>query len=165
MSKCIDGIIGHAIGDAMGVPTEFLIREKLQKHPVTKMIGYGSHNVPAGCWSDDTTMEVCLIESFIKNNGFNYDDIMHNFYDWLKEAKFTATDEQFDAGRTCIQSIINWSKGVEPLECGLKDEFDNGNGSLMRILPTALFHTTDLAFEPVHYPEKIYDLKLQYGVF
>ena len=139
MSKCIDGIIGHAIGDAMGVPTEFLIGEKLQKHPVTKMIGYGSHNVPAGCWSDDTTMEVCLIESFIKNNGFNYDDIMHNFYDWLKEAKFTATDEQFDAGRTCIQSIINWSKGVEPLECGLKDEFDNGNGSLMRILPVALY--------------------------
>ena len=40
MSKVIDSIIGHAIGDAMGVPTEFCIREKLQSHPVTKMIGY-----------------------------------------------------------------------------------------------------------------------------
>ena len=27
MSKYIDSIIGHAIGDAMGVPTEFFIRE------------------------------------------------------------------------------------------------------------------------------------------
>lgn len=139
MSKCIDGILGHAIGDAMGVPTEFLIREKLQKHPVVKMIGYGSHDVPAGCWSDDTTMEVCLLEAFIKNKEFNYEDTMHNFYDWLQEAKFTATDEQFDAGRTCIQAIINWSKGVQPLECGLKNESDNGNGSLMRILPVALY--------------------------
>ena len=27
MSKYVDAIIGHAIGDAMGVPTEFCIRE------------------------------------------------------------------------------------------------------------------------------------------
>lgn len=139
MSKVVDSIIGHAIGDAMGVPTEFMIREKLQKHPVIKMIGYGSHDVPAGCWSDDTTMEVCLLESFIKNKEFNYDDIMHNFYDWLHDAKFTATGEQFDAGRTCIEAIINWSKGIEPLKCGLKNESNNGNGSLMRILPVALY--------------------------
>ena len=47
MSKYVDGIIGHAIADAMGVPTEFCIREKLQNKKVTDMIGYGSHDVPA----------------------------------------------------------------------------------------------------------------------
>ena len=29
MSKITDSIIGHAIGDAMGMPTEFCIREHL----------------------------------------------------------------------------------------------------------------------------------------
>ncbi len=139
MSKVVDSIIGHAIGDAMGVPTEFCIREKLQKHPVTKMIGYGQHPVPAGCFSDDTSMELALIDSYINKGKFDYDDIMKNFYYWLHDSKFTATDEVFDAGRTCIQAIINYSKGKEPLECGLKEEYNNGNGSLMRILPVALY--------------------------
>ena len=139
MSKVVDSIIGHAIGDAMGVPTEFCIREKLQRHPVTKMIGYGQHDVPAGCFSDDTSMELALIDSYVNKGIFDYDDIMTNFYYWLHDAKFTATDEVFDAGRTCIQAIINYSKGFEPLECGLKGEDNNGNGSLMRILPVALY--------------------------
>ena len=139
MSKVIDSIIGHAIGDAMGVPTEFCIREKLQKHPVVKMIGYGQHDVPAGCYSDDTCMELALIDSFNNKGKFDYDDIMTNFYYWLHDSKYTATEEVFDAGRTCIQAIINFSKGMKPLDCGLKGEDNNGNGSLMRILPVALY--------------------------
>lgn len=145
MSKYVDGIIGHAIADAMGVPTEFCIREKLQRNKVTDMIGYGSHDVPAGTWSDDTTMEIALIDSYVNKGKFDYDDIMVCFYHWLNDAKYTATNEVFDAGRTCIQAIINYSKGKEPLDCGLKDEFSNGNGSLMRILPVALYcHTKNL---------------------
>lgn len=58
MSKVRDGVIGHAIGDAMGVPLEFSIREKLLEHPVTSMRGYGSHPVPEVTWSDNTSMEI-----------------------------------------------------------------------------------------------------------
>ena len=39
MSKITDSIIGNAIGDAMGMPTEFCIREQLLKKPVVDMIG------------------------------------------------------------------------------------------------------------------------------
>ena len=87
MSKIIDGIIGHAIGDAMGVPIEFCEREKLLQHPVKKMIGYGSYDVPEGTWSDDTSMEVATIESIINKKEIDYKDIMMNFYYWLKEGK------------------------------------------------------------------------------
>lgn len=140
MSKIKDGVIGHAIGDAMGVPVEFCIREKLLAHPVTKMIGYGSHDVPSGTWSDDTSMEIATMDSMINQGGkINCEDIMMNFYYWLKEAKYTPYDEVFDAGRTCIKSIINFSKGYDILECGQKDEYSNGNGSLMRILPIAYY--------------------------
>ena len=38
MSKYVDSIIGHAIGDAMGVPTEFRDRETLLMNPVVEMI-------------------------------------------------------------------------------------------------------------------------------
>ena len=53
-----NGIIGLAIGDAMGVPLEFCKREDLIKNPTTTMKGYGSHDVPKGSWSDDTSMTI-----------------------------------------------------------------------------------------------------------
>ena len=62
-----DSVFGFAIGDAMGVPIEFAAREKLLKKPVTKMIGYGSHNVPEGCWSDDTSMILATMDSITRS--------------------------------------------------------------------------------------------------
>lgn len=140
MSKVVDAVIGHAIGDAMGVPTEFCIREKLFKNPVTEMIGYGSHPVPEGTWSDDTSMSIATMDAIINDDGeINLKDIMMNFYYWLKEVKFTPHGEVFDAGKTCIKAVINFSKGVGVDKCGLDDIYSNGNGSLMRIYPIALY--------------------------
>ena len=139
MSKVKDGFFGHAIGDAMGVPIEFKDREELLKKPVTSMIGYGSHSIPEVTWSDDTSMEIATIDSIVNKKKIDYQDIMMNFYYWLKDNKYTPHGEVFDAGRTCVQSIVNFSKGIELLECGQRDIYSNGNGSLMRILPVAYY--------------------------
>lgn len=139
MSKFVDAIIGHAVGDAMGVPTEFCIREYLLKHPVKDMIESDKTGQPAGSWSDDTSMEIATIDSFIKNKKFDYEDIMIKWEEWINQAKYTANNETFDVGRTCLRAIYNHSSGLEPLECGIDGEQSNGNGSLMRILPVALY--------------------------
>lgn len=139
MSKFVDSIIGHAVGDAMGVPTEFCIREHLLSNPVKEMIGSDKTGQPAGSWSDDTSMEIATIDSFIQNKGFNYDDIMYKWEEWINKAKYTANNDTFDVGRTCLRAIRNHSLGNDPLECGVDGEQANGNGSLMRILPVALY--------------------------
>ncbi len=59
-------IIGHAIGDALGVPVEFRTREELAQKPVFEMTGYGTHKQPPGTWSDDTSMTICLLESMAR---------------------------------------------------------------------------------------------------
>ena len=130
-----NGVIGLAIGDAMGVPLEFCIREKLQKNITIEMLGYGSHNVPKGTWSDDTSMTLGLIDAINKTGNIVPSDIADNFVKWAEKAEFTATGVRFDIGRTCLRAIVNYEKGINPTECGLDDEFSNGNGSLMRILP------------------------------
>lgn len=56
-------VIGHAVGDALGVPVEFCEREELAKNPVTDMRGFGSYPVPAGAWSDDTGMSLAALDS------------------------------------------------------------------------------------------------------
>lgn len=66
MSKFIDSILGHAVGDAMGVPTEFCIREYLLKNPVKEMIGSDKTGQPVESWSDDTSMEIVTINSLFK---------------------------------------------------------------------------------------------------
>lgn len=47
---------------------------------------------------------------------------------------------------------------MEPLECGGKAEWENGNGSLMRILPAALYWSEGLATDDMDGKEFIYDL-------
>lgn len=130
-----DGIIGLAIGDAMGVPLEFCIREKLMAHPTREMIGYGSHNVPKGSWSDDTSMTLCLIDAINNSGEINPDDIATNFVKWAENGEFTPEGKRFGIGRTCMKAIINYERGFKAIESGLDNELSNGNGSLMRIAP------------------------------
>lgn len=139
MSKFVDSLLGHAVGDAMGVPTEFCLREKLLKNPVTKMVGSDTTGQPAGSWSDDTSMVIATIDSYIQNNKFDYDDMMNKWEEWINESKYTANNDTFDVGRTCLKAIRNHSLGCKPLDCGIDGEQNNGNGSLMRILPVALY--------------------------
>ena len=56
-------MFGHAIADAMGVPVEFSTRSQRRCDPVTGYRGYGAHDVPAGTWSDDTSMALATIDS------------------------------------------------------------------------------------------------------
>lgn len=138
--KYIDGLMGFAIGDAMGVPLEFQTRDELLKKPVTKMIGYGTHNVPEGTWSDDTSMLIATIDSINNKNGIDYDDIALNFVAFKNHASYTAIHEVFDIGKTCSAAISNYDEERKnPTTCGLDDINSNGNGSLMRILPVAYY--------------------------
>ena len=138
--KYIDGLMGFVIGDAMGVPLEFKLRKELLEKPVTKMIGYGTHNQPEGTWSDDTSMMIATIDSINSKNGIDFYDIALKFAAFKNHAQYTPNREVFDIGNTCARAIDNFEENHDdPLTCGLKDFNSNGNGSLMRILPIAYY--------------------------
>lgn len=139
MGKVYDGIIGVAIGDALGVPVEFVSREELAKSPLTGMQSYGTHNQPAGTWSDDTSLTLALMDSIAYRQAIDYHDIMDKFLQWFLYGAYTATEKVFDVGRATSRAIMNFGSGMNPLECGGASEYENGNGSLMRILPTAYY--------------------------
>lgn len=138
------GIIGHVVGDALGVPVEFKSRKELKKDPVTDMQGYGSYNQPPGTWSDDSSLTLCLLESLLK--GYDLNDQAEKFISWLDDAYWTARGETFDVGNTTRNSISNLRQGIQPTKAGAAGERDNGNGSLMRILPLA-FYLIDMQSE------------------
>lgn len=141
-NQYLGAIIGHAVGDAMGFPTEFSKREELLKNPVLEMIDSPDVGQPAGSWSDDTAMEIATIDSFIHKKCFDYKDIMDRWVQWISESEYTPTGVIFDIGRTCLKAIKKYCNGTEPLRCGSTSINENGNGSLMRILPVALYAYT-----------------------
>ena len=128
-----DILLGTAIGDALGLPVQFLDREVVAKNPVTTMMGYGQFNVPAGTWSDDSSLSLCLAESLCK--GYDLSDIANNFVKWMFEGFWTPFNKAFDIGKTTYFAVVNLRNGVSPYLAGMDRERDNGNGSLMRILP------------------------------
>lgn len=141
MSIVKDSLYGFIVGDAMGVPIEFEDREKLINKPVTSMLGYGSHDVEAGVYSDDTSMTLATMDSIIKQNGIiNYNDIADRFCNWVNNNEYTATNKIFDIGMTTKYALIKYfNNKIDATMCGGTNINENGNGSLMRMLPIALY--------------------------
>ena len=132
-------MLGHAVGDALGVPVEFCDREELDEKPVTDMLGYGTYPYPEGCWSDDTSMSLAALDS-LSGGKTDFEDVMLKFCEWYYEDKYTPTGETFDVGNTCSSAIENYFVHRKPInECGMTGDYSNGNGSLMRIHPFVLY--------------------------
>lgn len=128
-----EAILGHAIGDAMGVPFEFRARDTFQ---VTNYEGFGAWDVPAGSFSDDSSMLFCTMVHMIE--GSSITDLKHKFCDWLYDGFWTYNGaSSFDVGNTTKLAIDTWLQ--HGFEADLpQDERQNGNGALMRILPVML---------------------------
>ena len=134
-------ILGHAVGDALGVPVQFKYRDYFDNTPYFDMSGYTNYPFPPGTWSDDTSMSLCALKSLIDKKDIDYRDIMNNFCKWFFDNDFTPCGECFDVGMTCQIAITNYKFNTNnnPILCGLADEYSNGNGSLMRINPFVLY--------------------------
>lgn len=135
----LDGVMGVIVGDALGLPVQFLDREEIKQNPVTGMSGYGTFNLPEGTWSDDGSLTLATLESILNKKEVDCEDIMENFADWLVDGKFTPFGYAFDQGNTCTRAIMQYAINGDIENCGLKGEWTNGNGALMRIMPVCLF--------------------------
>ena len=140
--KVKDGIMGLVIGDALGVPVEFTQRYERESDPVTCMRCCGTYNMPAGTWSDDSSMTIATMASIINVRGIDYEAIMGEFCEWLFNEKYVQY-RVFDYGNTTGRALYKSRGGTPALECGGTGDRDNGNGSLMRILPLAFIPDID----------------------
>lgn len=131
------GIFGVCIGDALGVPVEFKTREDLKRSPVTRMLEYMSWNQPKGTWSDDSSLTLCLADELAK--GYDLEKIGQSFVKWNRYGHWTAHGKLFDIGGTTKHAIARLIKGESARFSGNIFAEDNGNGSLMRILPLAFY--------------------------
>lgn len=150
--KYKNAILSSIIGDALGVPVEFSTRQELALCAVKNMLGYGRYDLPEGTWSDDSSMILSTMESLI--NGYNLEDLAESFCQWLFDGKWTPYGYAFDSGITTFTALDNIRSGAKKVtNSGQDSEDDNGNGSLMRMVPVALYFSKeeiDTFLEKIH---------------
>lgn len=141
------GVLGLAIGDALGVPFEFNSRRQMERSPAFSFTAGGVWEQPAGTWSDDTSMTLATIGAL---NKYDWDvtdnclaDIMNNFLRWYLRGDYAACGNRFDIGNTCEKAIREWRKHMlteDNFKCTGVGGQAYGNGALMRILPCIFLH-------------------------
>lgn len=136
----LGGIFGLAAGDALGCPVQFRTREEMDDNPVTDMIGHGTYDMPAGSWTDDTSLALATMDSILGCGHLDFAAVMHCFGQWLLKGRYTPFGKAYDIGHGTMDSILCFlNNGFDVTTCGGAEEYNNGNGSLMRILPVCLY--------------------------
>ena len=88
--KIYGTLFGQAIGDALGLGTEFMTKVEAQEKYPNGLKEYGQiirdyHRAKfqLGRWSDDTDMMLCIASAMIEDKGINLHTIAKNFKNWL----------------------------------------------------------------------------------
>ena len=90
MDRIRGTIYGQAVGDALGLGTEFMNDDEMSRVYPKGITHYSeiyqdSHRRrwKIGDWTDDTDMMLCIAKALIKDKGVNLKSIAQNFKDWL----------------------------------------------------------------------------------
>lgn len=126
---------GHLVGDAVGVPYEFREPEHIGE---VRFGEIGTHGQPPGTWSDDGALMLALLDSLV-SVGFDPEDQGRRAVEWRRQGAYTPDGEVFDIGGTTIAALTALEAGTPAEEAGPTGERSQSNGSLMRILPLALW--------------------------
>ena len=85
-------IFGQAIGDALGLGTEFMSRDEVLTNYPNGLSDYNQiiqdphrRRWMPGEWTDDTDMMLCITNAMLEKRGIKVDAIAHNFKKWFKE--------------------------------------------------------------------------------
>ena len=124
---------GLIVGDAFGSPIQFTSKDG---HPwITEMEPCPVFNLPAGYWTDDSSMALCVMDSFVRKGGYDLADIGQTFVRWLYEGYLSSKDGQaFDVGGATYSAGLALRRGS--LVNGTEES--QGNGSIMRFAPSYL---------------------------
>ena len=128
--------LGLALGDALGATTEFMTPTeiKAQYRVHNKIRGGGWLGVKPGQVTDDTEMSLAIAQAIDTADGWTLQGIAENFLAWMR-------GKPIDMGSTVRKGIVNFRR-TGSLEMPT-NEWDAGNGALMRMTPVAIFTLGD----------------------
>lgn len=134
-------LLGLAVGDAVGTTVEFSPPGSFA--PVTDMVGGGPFNLPAGAWTDDTSMALCLAESIVERGAFDPVDQLQRYVRWWREGHWSSTGVCFDIGNATAAALARFEATGERFPGDAAPDAA-GNGPLMKLAPVAMAYAGDV---------------------
>ncbi len=141
MNRHKGAFYGCLVGDALGAPVEFKYRNSFPE--VRDMMPCLHFETPAGAFTDDGSLMLCLAAALIYNDG-HYDahTVLSHYMAWFRDGYLSATGHCFDIGRT-TQIALEEFDTHGYTKAKTSGEHQAGNGSLMRIAPIPLLYGAD----------------------
>lgn len=130
-------LLGLAVGDALGAPVEFKPRGSFP--PVTGMMAGGPHGLPAGAWTDDTAMALCLAKSLLAKGRYDPIDFLDRLCLWAETGENSSTGRAIGIGQYTLFRLGEYRRtGNYPAPGNLNGRSD-GNGALVRVAPAGIW--------------------------
>jgi ADP-ribosyl-[dinitrogen reductase] hydrolase len=141
LDRSMGALLGLAVGDALGAPHEG--RDRGGYPPVSDYSAGGVHGLPAGGWTDDTAMAVCLAESLLARGGVAERDLLERFLRWYRTGENSCTGAAIGISRKTRAALERFERSGR---ADAAAELENaGNGAIMRLAPVAIYFRRDEA--------------------
>lgn len=156
-------LYGQAIGDAMGLGTEFLTKDEvLEVYPDGfsryEDIIQDDHRSRwhKGAWTDDTDMMICIMSAF-ENGHFDIHRIAQHFKDWFEGEPLGIGGHTFNV--LCMDGYVNAPELCSKLWWELSGKQNAANGALMRtsvvgLAPDNVVRDTETICKLTHYDSR-----------
>jgi ADP-ribosyl-[dinitrogen reductase] hydrolase len=135
-ARFLGALTGLAVGDALAAATQE--RTPGSFAPIQELVGGGPFALPAGAWSDDTAMALCLAESLLERGGFDARDQMQRYGRWQQHGHLSATGRAVGvtASTTRALALAKWQR---KLFSGSHDPSQLDPEPLSRVAPAVMF--------------------------
>lgn len=137
-------LVGAAIGDALGMPTEDIpkkLRDHLYGGPISTYVkphqNHPCAHLKPGQYTDDTQQIIILAQSLVGCSGFDVDDFAKRFAQWGRYCRSIPNYNRY-AGGSSIGAAMELLRGVPPSKSG--SETSRTCGAAMRVAPIGLFY-------------------------
>ena len=134
--KMFGCLYGQAIGDALGLGTEFMNKENVSEHYPDGLWHYNQiirdnhrRRWPVGAWTDDTDMMLCILNGF-ENGRFNINRVACNFKDWFDGTPMGIGSHTYKV--LCMGDFTTQPYMCSRLWWELSQKESAANGALMR---------------------------------
>ena len=138
--NALGALVGLAVGDAVGTTLECKSRDS--EH-VSDMQGGGPFILNAGEWTDDTSMALCVAETYLAENRMNTDTLRKFLLRWYQTGENSSNGRCFDIGNTTRFALEQYLH-VGPSWYGNTEKHTAGNAGLVRQAPVSIFRRKSL---------------------
>lgn len=135
-NKMLGCLYGQAIGDALGLGSEFMSKDEVNNNYPDGLKHYSQIIQDAhrrrwskGAWTDDTEMMLCILGGF-ENGRFNIQDVASNFKDWFNGSPMGIGSHTYKV--LSMGDYVEQPEMCSKLWWDLSRQQSAANGALMR---------------------------------